>query len=80
MGMPFVVIRGFRFGVRTRELEFEPMHVHVTGKGGEAKFWLRPVRAEVSTYNRNVTRDIERIVRENESVFVGMWERIHGRD
>ena len=72
------MIRGFRFGVHTHEPHFEPMHVHVTGKGGRAKFWLRPVRIRSSTYNRSVTRDIERIVRRREVVFVRMWERIHG--
>lgn len=78
--MPFLLIRGFRFGVVTHELEFEPMHVHVRGKGGRAKFWLRPVRLKGSTYNRSVTRDIERIVRRHEMTFVRMWERTHGHD
>ena len=78
--MPFITIRGFRFGVFTHEPEYEPMHVHVKGKGAKAKFWLRPVRLKGSTYNRSVAREIERIVRRHETTFVRMWERIHGDD
>jgi hypothetical protein len=80
IGVPFVLIRGYRFGVRTHEPRFEPMHVHVLGRSGEAKFWLRPVRLEMSTYNRAVTKQIQRIVRQRESTFISMWGEIHGDD
>jgi len=74
-GVPFVEIRGYLFGFFVAEPLSEPPRVHVKGKGGSAKFWLGPVRLVRSTYTRNVTREVGRIVEKNEMMFVTMWER-----
>lgn len=52
----------------------EPMHVHVDGNGGSAKFWLRPPRLRSS---RGLTRRelsrIEGIVLARHEQFVRAW-------
>jgi hypothetical protein len=76
--LPFVKIRGFRFGFYSFEPPHEPPHIHVTGKGGSAKLWLGPVRVVESTYTRSETSDIVRIVREEERRFLANWRKKFG--
>ena len=41
----------------------EPVHVHVTGGGGAAKFWVDPLRYDSSQgYSAKQLRDIEAII------------------
>jgi hypothetical protein len=76
--VPFLRIRGYLFGSYSDEPHHEPAHIHIKGKGGRAKFWLRPVRLASSTYTRPVTRDIELLVRRHEAVLCDLWRRRHG--
>lgn len=78
--MPFVEIRGYLFGFFVSEPPAEPPHVHVKGRGGAAKLWLRPVRLVRSSYSERATGDIVGIVRDEEERFLEMWrERFEGR-
>ena len=52
----------------------EPMHVHVEGRGGSAKFWLRPVRLRTSRgLARHELSRLERIVVARHEQFVRAW-------
>jgi hypothetical protein len=73
-----VRIRGSSFGFYSAEPAREPAHVHVNGKGGNAKLWLRPVRLVFSTYTRSETSDIVDVVHEQEDKFVEMWREHFG--
>jgi len=71
--VPWVRIRGYRFGFFSLEPVSEPAHIHVVGNGGTAKVFLEPVHTVRSTYTRAVTRDIERIARQHKELFLAMW-------
>ena len=71
--VPWIRIRGYLFGLYSAEPIHEPPHVHVTGKGGSAKFWLGPVRVVFSTYTRNATREIVDVVNEREQQLMEAW-------
>jgi hypothetical protein len=52
----------------------EPMHVHVEGSGGNAKFWLRPIRLRTSRgLSRHELSRLERIVVARHEQFVRAW-------
>jgi hypothetical protein len=71
---------GFRFFFYSHEGS-EPPHIHVIGKGGEAKIWLRPVMIS-KTYNLSL-RDHKRIleiVRINVKLFLEKYEEWHELD
>jgi hypothetical protein len=52
----------------------EPPHVHVERDDHVAKFWIDPVRLDVSGgYRRPELREIERIVRENARTLLEAW-------
>ena len=54
---------GFRFFFYSNEGDpREPPHVHVTGEGGEAKFWLRP-EVSVATSAGLDARHLRRLLR-----------------
>jgi hypothetical protein len=64
-----LIIDGFRFFFYSND--HLPMHVHVRGKDGEAKFLLEPVMVE-SCYGFSVRdlRKIEKIISDNQSNFI----------
>lgn len=76
--MPFVRIRGYRFGLFSSEPAHEPTHIHVEGNGGSAKLWLRPIRLIRSTYSKGKTREIVRIARKHEEEFLEIWRERFG--
>lgn len=76
----WIKIRGYLFGYFSAEPPNEPAHIHVKGQGGTAKLFLGPVRTARSTYTRTVTREIERIVKRNEDLFLAMWHARHVDD
>lgn len=76
--MPFIEIRGYRFGVFVSEPPYEAPHIHVKGKGGAAKLWLNPVRLVRSSYAVNETSEIVDVVRKEESRFLEMWREQFG--
>lgn len=52
----------------------EPLHVHVEGDGGSAKFWLRPVRLQTSRgLARHELSRLEGIVAARHEQFVRAW-------
>ena len=72
--MPTVLRIGrFRFYFFSNERE-EPPHIHVKAAENEAKFWLNP-RQLASNYgfsSRELTQ-LERLVEQNETFFVEVW-------
>ncbi len=66
--------KGYRFFFFSREDQRK--HVHVSGPGGEAKFWLEP-RIELER-NHNLSRssltEIERIIEEHWGEFKEAWD------
>jgi hypothetical protein len=69
-----LIIDGFRFFFYSND--HLPMHVHVRGKDGEAKFLLEPVMVE-SCYGLSVRdlRKIEKIISDNQSNFIESWKQ-----
>lgn len=57
---------GFRFFFYSNEGEpLEPVHIHVVKVGGEAKFWLKPVRvARSNGLDARTLRALARIIAE----------------
>jgi len=76
--LPFVRIRGYLFGFYVSEPPEEPAHIHVKGKGGTAKLWLRPVRLGRSTYTSSETSEIVDIATHEEERFLEMWHERFG--
>ena len=57
----------------------EPPHVHVERDASGAKFWLQPVRLEISSgFGRAELRRLERIVGENVDILLGAWNEFFG--
>jgi hypothetical protein len=68
--------RGFRFFFYSNEgSPREPLHVHVLGEGGEAKFWLNPeVRVAVSDgLSAKTLRELSAVVKQNEALIERAW-------
>ena len=52
----------------------EPIHVHVEGGGGSAKFWLRPLRLAASRgLSRHELSRLAGIVADHQEQFVRAW-------
>lgn len=68
---------GFRFFFYSGEGK-GPSHVHVTGRGGEMKIWLQPVK--IAWYFRLSPRDrsdVLQIIMENLIFFRDKWSEWH---
>lgn len=66
---------GFIFRFRMGDCGEHP-HVHVTGNGGTAKIWLRPVELEKSRgYSDNQIGRGLRIAGEHEAEWLAEWEK-----
>lgn len=58
----------------------EPPHIHVRTGEKAAKFWLAPVScAYASGYNRAELNEVERLVVDNEALFLAKWREFFGR-
>ena len=78
--MPTVDRKGpYRFHFYSDE-GFEPPHIHVRHEGTDCKFWLHPVALAM---NRGVPlhwlNEIEKIIREKESVYLRKYHEHHRR-
>jgi hypothetical protein len=52
----------------------EPPHVHVERERNKAKFWLDPVRLQISgRFNRNELNRIQRLIEENQERLLRSW-------
>jgi hypothetical protein len=72
--MPTVLRIGrFRFYFFSNERE-EPAHIHVKAAENEAKFWLNPTRlASNYGFSSRELNALERLVEQNESFFLEVW-------
>ena len=73
-----VVLRygGFRFFFYSNEGNpREPVHVHVRGDDGEAKFWVRPeVRvADSNGFDARSLRELAQVVEQNADLIERAW-------
>ncbi len=69
---------GFRFFFYSREGN-EPPHIHVIGRGGEAKLWLDPVEfSKVFQLRPKDQTEILKITEENIKLFLEKWNEWHG--
>ncbi|MBI4663862.1 MAG: DUF4160 domain-containing protein [Verrucomicrobia bacterium] len=70
--------RGYRFSFYSYDLG-EPIHVHVTKAGCEAKFWLQPTRlAWNRRFREHELVEIVEILSANESLIVEKWNERPG--
>ena len=52
----------------------EPIHVHIEGRGGSSKFWIRPVRLQASRgLPRHELSRLAGIVAEHQEHFARAW-------
>ena len=68
--------KGFRFFFYSNEGDpREPVHVHVIGQGGEAKFWVAPTVSLVTSdrLSAKALRELEHAVRENSALIEETW-------
>lgn len=68
--------KGFRFFFYSNEgSPREPVHIHVRGEGGEAKFWLRPaVRVATSDgLDARTLRELTGVVEGHVELIEGTW-------
>ena len=72
--MPTVLRIGrFRFYFFSNERD-EPAHIHVKAAENQAKFWLNRIRlASNYGFASRELRQLERLVAENESYFLEVW-------
>lgn len=79
--MPTILIKnGFRFFFYSNEGN-EPPHIHVIGKGGEAKIWLNPIEITyVYNFGFVERRQILIITQENVNLFMNEWRKWHGKN
>ena len=57
----------------------EPAHIHVERDNSTAKFWLSPVRLQVSRgFSRRETLQIQRMVEENQELLLRGWHEYFG--
>jgi Cys-tRNA synthase (O-phospho-L-seryl-tRNA:Cys-tRNA synthase) len=75
--MPVVLrYKGFRFFFYSSEgSSREPVHVHVVGSGGEAKYWVSPigVLAESNGFDARTLRELLDIVEQNAELIERTW-------
>ena len=80
--MPTIFVeRGFRFFFYSNEgSPREPMHVHVSKDGKEAKFWLKPEvqLAYNEGYDGRTLRELIELVRAHRARIEGAWNEFFG--
>jgi hypothetical protein len=69
----------FRFHFFSNERE-EPPHIHVKAAEDQAKFWLYPTKlASNYGFSSRELNEIERLVEQNEAVFLEAWNEHFGQ-
>ena len=75
--MPVVLrYRGFRFFFYSNEgSPREPVHVHVVGAGGEAKYWLHPLVSLAGSdgFDARTLRELQGVVEQNAELIERAW-------
>ena len=75
--MPDVLrYKGFRFFFYSNEgSPREPVHVHVMGAGGEAKFWILPnvALAESDGFDARTLKELLDVVTNNSELIERIW-------
>lgn len=75
--MPVVLrYKGFRFFFYSNEgSPREPVHVHVMGAGGEAKFWILPnvALAESDGFDARTLKELLDVVTNNSELIERIW-------
>ncbi|MCZ2096983.1 MAG: DUF4160 domain-containing protein [Anaerolineae bacterium] len=72
-----LTVGGFRFIIFTHD--HPPAHVHVLSGERRAKFGLNPVRLLSNRgYHSRELKQIERLVVENQKLFLNIWGTIYG--
>lgn len=75
--MPVVLRdKGFRFFFYSNEgSPREPVHVHVLGAGGEAKYWISPVvaLAQSNGFDARTLRERLEVVEQNAELIERAW-------
>ncbi len=67
---------GFRFFFYSNEGDpREPIHIHVMGAGGEAKFWLLPniTLADSAGLDARALRELALVVQDNRAKIERVW-------
>jgi len=79
--MPTVLRIGpFRFFFYSNE-NSEPPHIHVKAGDNEVKFWLDPILLASSYgFRGRELNQIERLIRENETLLKEAWDEYFDRD
>ena len=77
--MPTILItNGYRFFFYSTEGK-EPPHIHVQGKGGEAKIWLDPIEiTNIYGFGFMERRQVLIITHKNVNLFMNEWRKWHG--
>ncbi|SHG90662.1 DUF4160 domain-containing protein [Marivita hallyeonensis] len=72
--------QGYRFFFYSNEGDpREPIHIHVTGGGGEAKIWLHPVKtARYHGFDFRTLRTLMRIVEDKAERIEEAWNEHFG--
>jgi Domain of unknown function (DUF4160) len=68
--------KGFRFFFFSNEGQpREPLHVHVQGANGDAKFWLYPqVRlADSDGFDARILRELSKVIEDNKALIERTW-------
>ncbi len=75
--MPIVLrYKGYRFFFFSNEGHpLEPAHIHVRSGARVAKFWMDPAVMLADSYEMNPSelKEIESVVRENQSLIMEVW-------
>jgi hypothetical protein len=73
--MPIVLrVKGYRFSFYEADLD-DPPHIHVRRQGGEAKFWLVPIKLERSRgFRGHELSEIQRLIEEYIDQLLLAWE------
>jgi hypothetical protein len=70
--------KGYRFSFYSYDIG-EPMHVHVTKSGAEAKVWLNPLAlAWAKDFREHEIREFLGLVAENRAVIESAWNERSG--
>jgi hypothetical protein len=78
--MPTVLRIGrYRFYFFSNERQ-EPPHIHVKAAENQAKFWLKPTQlASNYGFSSRELNELERLVEQNESFLLEVWNEYFGK-
>lgn len=67
--------KGIRFFFFSNEGEpREPIHVHIKGAEGDAKFWLQPLRlADSDGFDARALRELGKVIEDNKELIERTW-------